>query len=72
MLPSIEQVTISFLTFLTTKLNANDYQILLEFLPSFMVFTTTGELFGPSPIEVKANARNSYSVYLSSPMTVLS
>ena len=36
-----------------------------------MVFTTTGEVFGPSPTEVKANTSNSYSVLFSNPVTSL-
>ena len=41
------------------------------FLPSSFVLSTLTELFGPSPTDVKANTSNSYSVYLSSPVTSL-
>ena len=42
-----------------------------KLLPSSFVLLTTTELFGPSPVEVKANTWNSYSVYLSRPVTFL-
>ena len=40
-------------------------------IPSSIVLCTSTGLFGPSPSEVKANTWNSYSVYLSSPVTFL-
>ena len=40
------------------------------FAPSSIVVLKTVELFGPSPAEVKANTWNSYSVYLSSLVTL--
>ena len=40
-------------------------------LPPSFVLSVNVELFGPSPTEVKANTRNSYSVYIRSPVTVL-
>ena len=40
-------------------------------IPSSIVLSTSTELFGPSPSEVKANTLNSYSVYLSSQVTFL-
>ena len=37
--------------------------------PSSFVLSVFAELFGPSPTAVNANTSNSYSVYLSSPVT---
>ena len=42
-----------------------------RFLPSSFVLSTTMELFGPSPAEVKANTWNSYSENFASPLTSL-
>ena len=60
---SFEDRLITFSLSLHLTQLKKDLNIVLKFLPSFMVLTTTtGELLGPSPTEVKANTSNSYSV----------
>ena len=45
------------------------YRTFSVFSPSSFVLLTTTELLGPSPTDVKATTWNSYSEYLSSPVT---
>ena len=49
----------------------NQFLVYVHYLPSSLVLWTMTELLGPSPAELKANTWNSYTAYLSRPVTVL-